>query len=304
MSTGFNVIGDSSIIGNLSIDTVSPNDNTHSVIDFNSMTTTERGLFAFTGPTLVYDSTLAQWFLYATAGVGVPIGTVTLAPNLGIAAGTAVAANDSRIAALSSVPQSTFIARRGLVGTGPAQQVTAGSQFLFSGSTVDLVQPLNRFNNMVSVLNYQLWNDATSANSSSLAETIIKFATITASTFLIDADGVQGQFAGTFVVDVATTSTIRVYVNNVLICERVISTSPSGAWIARFNVMRYQVNGIRCSAEIISDVGGGLSSSDAGFANVIFNAVAAFDIQLRVVNSVGTNNINCSLVNMTGGKNT
>lgn len=298
----FKTLGLSTLNGDLGLNRVFPNSNSQFSIQFNSMTTAERSSAPYAGPTLVYDNQLLAWFSYAAAGVGVQV--PSLAPNLGVTAGTAVAADDTRIAALSSVPQRTFVGRRGSVGTGAAQQITASNQFNFSGSTVDLVQPLNTFNNMGCVLNYQLWNDGSSINSSSTTEATIKFVTITAGTFLVDGDGVQGQFAGTFVVGLATTATVRVYVNTVLICERVISTDPSGSWMAQFNVMRYQSNGIRCSAEIVSDVGGGISNSDTGFVNVVFSSIAAFDIQLRVVNSVGTNSINCSLVNATGGKNT
>lgn len=301
MSTGFNVIGDSSLIGNLSLNTAKPNGNTYSVINFNSMTTAQRGSYTSTGPTIIYDNQLLGWYLHTSAGAGVLI--PPLAPDLGIAANTAVAANDTRIVPLTSIPQRTFLGRQGPAGTGPVQQISTSTQFNFTGSTVDLVQPLNRLNGMTSVLNYQLWNDGSSANSTSTVEVTLKFITITASTFLVDGDGVSGEFAGTFVTGLATTSTIRIYVNTVLVAERVISTSPSGTWRAEFNVMRYQSNGIRASAEIVSDIGGGISNSDTGFNNIVFTNSNPFNIELRAVNSVVTNSVNCALVNCVGGKN-
>ena len=71
MSTGFNVIGDSSLIGNLSLNTAKPNGNTYSVINFNSMTTAQRGSYTSTGPTIIYDNQLLGWYLHTSAGAGV-----------------------------------------------------------------------------------------------------------------------------------------------------------------------------------------------------------------------------------------
>lgn len=230
-------------------------------------------------------------------------GSVTLSPDLGVTALQPVQANDSRIVPLTSIPIKSFLGRQGSGASGPVQQLSASAQFNFTGTTVDLIEPLNAFNAMPAVLSYQVSNDSTSSTSSSTTEITLKSITIPALTFLVNDNGVTGRFAGTFVVGLLTTSTVRLYANNILFCERVITTNPSGSWIANFDVMMYQANGIRCSGTIISDTGGGNSTVDAGFVNALFNNTSPFNIQLRIVNSIGTNAVTCALQSCTGGKN-
>lgn len=83
--------GDSQIKdGDLTLKTLKPQNNVNTVINFNAMTTAERLAYPFTGPTIIYDITLAQWFLNSSAGVFVQINgaSIPAGPAGGALSGT------------------------------------------------------------------------------------------------------------------------------------------------------------------------------------------------------------------------
>jgi hypothetical protein len=234
------------------------------------------------------------------------LGATQLAPDLSVTAGLALQPSDSRIVAITAIPQTTFLGRRFAAGAGVPQSITPSNQFNFSGSTVDLAQPVNNLNGTNAVLVYQIQNDSQVTTTSSLTETNIKTLVIQAGTLfgLVDDSNLFGNFGGTFTVALATTGNIRVYINNVLICDNFISTiAPSGSWTCDYQIMRSSATNIRCQATIRTCVAGTPAVVFCGTVNVAFNPSLAVNAQVRALVSVGSNAINCSLGTMSGSKN-
>lgn len=318
MSTGSKLIGDCLIDGSQYVDQILPNNNVSGVVAFNEMTTAELAAYNDPESTIVKNSDTGQLFYckgalrsQLTNQIGtIPNATTSTfgltqlaADGATTPATSSVTAGDSRITAISNIAQTTFLGRRFGAGFGAPQTITPTSQFNFSGTTVDLIQPLNNFNNMNAVLNYQIANDTQLVSTSSLSEVVLKTITISAGAFANIDDNVWGTFTGTFVVLSGQSGTVRVYINNVIIDENQITSSPSGAWSANFECARNSANNLRCGARIESDVSGAPAISSLGVSNVVFNPSLAFTIQLRAVVSGPLNSITCQFSTARGAKN-
>lgn len=318
MSTGSKLIGDCLIDGSQYVDQVLPNNNITGIVAFNEMTTAELAAYNDPESTIVKNSDTGELFYckgalrsQITNQIGtIPNATTSIYGLTQLAAdgaitpaNSSVTAGDSRITAISNIAQTTFLGRRFGAGFGAPQTITPTSQFNFSGTTVDLIQPLNNFNNMNAVLNYQIANDTQVVSTSSVSEVVLKTITINAGAFLVNDDNVWGTFSGSFVIASGQSGTVRVYINNVLIAENQITSFPSGSWSSNFDCARSSATNLRCGARIESDTSGSPSVSSLGTGNVVFNPSLAFTIQLRAVVSAPPNSVNCQFATARGAKN-
>lgn len=144
--------GDSEIRnGDLTLKTLKPQNNVNTVINFNAMTTVERLAYPFTGPSIIYDITLAQWFLNPSAGVfeqingastpsgpagGVLTGTY---PNPGLATDAVATANIQNnqvtYAKIQQIPATSLIGNSTGATANPST-VTPSGALIFSGSNL------------------------------------------------------------------------------------------------------------------------------------------------------------------------
>lgn len=280
MSSGFKVTGDSLIKdGVLYTNQVLPNNNTAGVVGFNKMTTAQLAVYNDPESTIVKNTDTGE--LISCQGL----------------------LRSQITNQVSNIAQTTFLGRRFGVGFGAPQTITPSSQFNFSGSGVDLIQPLNALNNSAAVLKYHIYNNSQQVSRNLPTEGAIKIATVTAGTLITNDDNINGTFAGTFINGAGDNATLRLYVNGVLVSQLVITSSPSGAWSCSFSVQRSDPTNLRCQATLFTDTAAGTAISKLGVLNAVFNPSAAFSVELRALTSTTSSTVSANMGAMDGSKN-
>ncbi len=188
-------------------------------------------------------------------------------------------------------------------GTAAPTAVPYSFDFLFTGGLFSTIYSLRIFGaTMAAKLNYELLNSSASTTSSGTGENTLSTLTVPASTLNANDDNMWGMFSGTWVNALTQNVDIRIYVNNVLVCQRHIVDAPSGSWSCDFNVMRFSSTGLRCTGTIKSDVSG-TSAFDTTAINVTFAAASSFTVQLRSQSSAVGGNATTSTATMKGANN-
>jgi hypothetical protein len=276
--------GDSQIIGDLSLNQLLPNNATNStvgIVAFNEMTTAELAAYNDPESTIVKNTDTGEWI--ACKGL--------LRSQL-----------SNQI--IAAIPPVSVLGRGSGFGSGSPQILPLSNQFTLTGGGLNLglVQDLNRFNQTVAVLNYQITNDPVSVSISSLTESLLKTATVAFNSMLADGDNVWGQCAGTFSTTSTPSGNIRLYVNNVQVMDSQASLTPSGSWYMDFQIMRSSATNLRASGRILWRSSTG-EVSFTNFVNLVFNPANAFTIQVRALVSNAGNNINCQIFSVNAAKN-